>query len=211
MEKQEQVVFIHGGETFDSYEDYLGYLRECEFDPEKAGEKGWKDSLEERLGEDFEVIAPTMPCKFNARYEEWRIWFNKVVPFLKNGVILIGHSLGGIFLAKYLSENDFPRKISATYLIAAPYDAEDSEYSLADFALPESLKNFHQQGREIFIFHSEDDPVVPFQDSEKYLRAMPGAEKANFKNREHFSQEEFPELVESIKRTAERETPCVNH
>lgn len=195
---KKQIIFIDGGETFDSYEDYLGYLRGCEFDPEKVRGKRWKDSLAERLGEDFEVIAPTMPCKFNAKYKEWKIWFDRVVPFLRDGVILIGHSLGGIFLAKYLSENDFPKKISATYLIAAPYDAEDSEYSLADFTLPKSLEKLRQQGGKIFIFHSEDDPVVPFLDSGKYLRALPEAEKMIFKDKGHFLQEEFPELVESV-------------
>ncbi len=197
---KKQIVFIHGGETFDSHEAYLDFLRNCEFNPEKGKEKRWKDSLLESLGDDFEVIAPTMPCKFNAKYKEWKIWFDKVVPFLRDGVVLIGHSLGGIFLAKYLSENDFPKKISAIYLIAAPYDAEDSEYSLADFTLPKSLEKLRRQGGKIFIYHSEDDPVVPFWDSEKYLRALPDAEKTIFKDKGHFLQEEFPEMVESVKK-----------
>jgi len=119
---------------------------------------------------------------------------------LRDRVVLIGHSLGGIFLAKYLSENDFPKKISATYLIAAPYDAEDSEYSLADFTLPKSLEKLRRQGGKIFIFQSEDDPVVPFPNSEKYLRALPNAKKMVFKNNGHFSQEKFPELIESVKK-----------
>lgn len=196
---KKQVVFIHGGETFATYEDYLEFLRGCEFEPHPEREKRWKNSLEEKLGKEFEVIAPIMPCKYNAKYEEWKLWFEKVVPFVKDGVVLIGHSLGGIFLAKYLAKNDFPKKITATYLIAAPYGAEDSEYSLADFILPESLEKLEKQGGKISIYQSEDDPFVPFGDCEKYSQALPKAEKIIFKDRGHFALEEFPELIESIK------------
>ncbi len=200
---KKQIVFIHGGETFDSYESYLDFLRRCEFDPEKIKRKRWKDSLEERLEGNFKVIAPMMPCKFNAKYKEWKIWFDKLIPFLKDGVVMIGHSLGGIFLAKYLSENDFPKKISATYIIAAPYDTENSEYSLADFVLPKSLEKFQRQGGKIFIYHSKDDPIVPFSDSEKYLKSIPEAKRIIFTDKGHFMMEEFPELIESLKKQPE--------
>ena len=194
-----QVIFIHGGETFDEYEDYIEYLNRYEFNPAKEKDKRWKDSLGERLGDGFEVMAPAMPSKYNAKYREWKIWFEKTFPYIHDGVILVGHSLGGIFLAKYLSENNFPTKICATYLIAAPYDSDNSEYSLADFILPDSLKKFEEQGGTIFIFHSEDDPIVPFVDLEKYLRALPSAVKVAFKDKNHFMDEEFQELIDSIK------------
>ncbi len=196
---KQQIIFIHGGETFDAHGDYLAFLKYCEFNPGKAKKKKWKHSLEEKLGGGFEVITPEMPCKYNAKYNEWKIWFDKVVPFAKDGVVLIGHSLGGTFLAKYLAENDFPKKIKAVYLIAAPYDAEGSEYSLGDFILPDNFEKLREQGGKIFIFHSKDDPVVPFVACDKYFLALPNAEKRIFKNKGHFTQEEFPELIESVK------------
>ena len=75
-----------------------------------------------------------MPNLINAKYNEWEIIFNKLVPFLNDTIIFIGHSLGGV-LAKYLSENKFPKKILATFLICAPYDDKDADYSLVDFNL----------------------------------------------------------------------------
>ena len=57
----------------------------------------------------------------------------------------------------------------------------------------------NQQGGNIYIYHSEDDFVVPFADLDKYAKDLPNAKKVIFKDRGHFLQEEFPELIESIK------------
>ena len=42
-------------------------------------------------------------------------------------MILIGHSLGVIFLVKYLSENNFRVKTNKLILLALPYDDESIE------------------------------------------------------------------------------------
>ena len=196
---KKQIIFIHGGETFDTYDDYVEYLRGCEFDPYKERGRMWKDSLGEKLGSDFEVIAPQMPGQKNAKYLEWKLWFEKVIPYIDDDVVIVGHSLGGIFVAKYLSENDFPKKILATYLIAPPYDDKDSEYSLAGFVLPDTLEKFEKQVGKIFIYQSRDDTLVPFVSAEKYAKDLPKATIVAFEDRGHFLQEEFPELIESIK------------
>lgn len=111
----------------------------------------------------------------------------------------MGHSLGGVFLAKYFSEEDFSKEIIATFLVSAPYGDNPSEYKLLDFSLPQSLEKFEKQGAQIFIYHSEDDDVVPFTDLDKYSKTLPEAKRRIFKDRGHFNQEEFPELVEDIK------------
>jgi uncharacterized protein len=193
---KKQIILIGGGETFDTYNEYIEFLKNKEFNIEKK--KKWKDSLQKRFGENFEIITPIMPSRWNAKYLEWKIWFEKVIPFIKDNATVIGGSLGGLFVAKYLSENTFPKKILATYLLAAPYDNNDSNYSLADFILPKSLSLFEKQGGKIFLYHSKDDPVVPFNTVEKYAEALPKAEKVIFENKGHFIQEEFPELIKSI-------------
>jgi len=202
MDKSEkrQIVVIHGGDTFDTYEEYLDFLNAYEINFEKLKIKRWKETLGEKLGEDFEVILLKMPNPMNAKYAEWKIMFEKLPQFLNNGVILLGHSLGGIFLAKYLSENVFSKKIKATFLVSVPFDAKDSNYSLGDFILPDTLEKFQNQAGKIFLFHSKDDLVVPIADLEKYKKSLPGAEIMAFEDRGHFDQMEFPELVEKIKK-----------
>src|SRR3989344_9033544 len=104
------------------------------------------------------LIGHCRQNKTNARFDEWEIWFEKLVPFLHDGVILVGHSLGGTFLTKYLSENQFEKKIKSVFLVAAVYDNHKEGYSLASFTLPKKL---NLQTENIYLFHSKDDPLVP--------------------------------------------------
>lgn len=192
-----QIVYIHGGETFATYADYLRELASWEWNPFKEHEKRWRDTLADELP-GYEVLQPPMPNKYHARYEAWKIWFDKVVPHLTDDVVLIGHSLGGIFLAKYLSENQFPLRIRATLIVAAPFDEADNDFSLADFILPEDLSPFIKQGGAIHLFYSQDDDVVPFADLRKYQAKLPAATAHVFIDRGHFLQGSFPEIVRVI-------------
>ena len=146
-----------------------------------------------------------MPNYANARYLEWKIWFEKLIPFLEDEVTLVGHSLGGIFLVKYLSENSFPKRVRAIFLVASPYDTEGTDDSLVDFTLLRAPGNLTEQSGKIFLYHSEDDPIVPFSNLRKYEKELPSAKVRILKDRGHFLQEEFPELVEDIKGLYEHE------
>lgn len=200
---KKQIVIIHGGTSFDTHEDYISYLKNREISLENLKpRKDWKDTLLTELGDDYKVLMPRMPNNTNARYEEWKLWFNRIVELLNDGIIFIGQSLGGIFLAKYLSENTISKTIKASILVAAPFDNDydsDKKESLVDFALPSSLTKFTQQGGKIYLLHSKDDPVVLLEQVEKYKQALPNAETIIFDNKEHFNQEIFPEIIELIK------------
>lgn len=195
---KQQVLVIHGGNAFDSYDEYLEDLKKKEIKPQKLRAYGWKNNLGNVLGENFDVITPEMPNAQNAKYLEWKIWFEKIIPYLENGLILIGHSLGGIFLAKYLSENKFPKRIKALILVAPPYNTAKI-HPLADFNLTKPLNNLSKQIDKIILFQSRDDKIVPFANSKHYKNEIPNLELIIFENRGHFSEDEFPEIVEKIK------------
>ena len=198
---KKQVVFIHGGSAYSKYEDYLEHLRTTEIKLHQERSKLWSDSLAEVLGDQYEVIAPSMPCKGNAKYEEWKIWFERHFEFLHDEVILIGWSQGGYFLAKYLTENDLPFKVQQLCLLAAPFGPVDfagedgGDFSFDTQKLPEIFNRVSK----IALFHSQDDFVVPYQHALEYQEALPGAELVAFADRNHFLQEEFPELIAYIK------------
>jgi len=199
---KKQVVLIHGGNTFDTYEEYVQFLREYVIDREREGSKRWKDTFALEMGTDFDVIQPQMPNKYNAKYSEWKLWFEKYIPFLRDDVVLVGHSLGGIFLAKYVSEHRVPVRVQATILIAAPFSAEGTTRTLADFVPLSSLGDLAQRAGRIVLMQSRDDSVVSFANFEKYMALLPEAEQMIFEDRGHFSQETFPELIEKIKELA---------
>jgi predicted alpha/beta hydrolase family esterase len=146
-----------------------------------------------------------MPNPRNAKYAEWKIWLEKLFPYLENDIILTCKSLGGTFWAKYLSENKFPVKISQLHLAAAPFDNENNlslkgnDYNLIDFSLGADLSLIEKQVTEIFIHHSKDDPVVTFEMSRKFAQALPSAKKIDYTDRGHFSIKDFPEILKIIK------------
>lgn len=195
----QQIVFIHGGNTFETHEEYIAYLKAKEVNLDYLRQKRWKDAVIAELGPDFDVIQLVMPNRSNAQYEEWKLWFEKYIPLLDDNLILIGTSLGGIFLAKYLSENDFPKNIEGLFLVAAPYGGTSAEGSLASFSFDHPVNNLEHKAKRIFLYHSRDDQVVPFSDLAKYKSDLPSADTREFEDRGHFIQDTFPEILEDIK------------
>jgi len=191
-----QVFVIHGGDSFETYEAYLDFLKnwKINFEDYLIDKNDWKRTLREKLGPDFQVIRPEMPSKRNAKYLEWKMWFEKFIPYFEPGVILVGHSLGALFLAKYLSENRLPQKTGAIFLMATPWGE-------GDFSLSDDLGLLNFQG-PIYLYHSEDDRVVSASNLNEYKSRLNNIIVRVFKDRGHFNQEELPELVEDIKSVA---------
>ncbi len=198
-----QVLVIHGGDTFQTQEECLAVLKEKTVTLEDFQRSGWKSGLQSALGDSYAAYIPSMPNKQNARYIEWKVWFEKLIALMDDGVILIGHSLGGAFLAKYLSTERCPRRIGAVFLIAPCYDEQSKndgrrEY-LGAFLPPKDKRLFSEQAGKIFLYHSKDDAIVPFSSLADYQEDLPMAIVQIFENRGHFLGEEFPELVDAIR------------
>lgn len=193
-----QVIVIHGGTTFADYDTYLEYLRTKKLYVDRFTYKPmWKELLQENLGDDFQVLLPSMPNKTNANYNEWRVWFSHVADIITDDCILIGHSLGAIFLVKYLSETPFSKRIKATILVAAPFN-DESEEDLTNFKIEAVPDLFSQQAGKVTIFNGYDDPVIKDNEVEQYKKALPNAEFITLSAPDHFVRSAFPELVTKI-------------
>jgi len=197
---KKQVIVIHGGSSFGQYEDYINYLKTCDLTLEsmKSGKGGWKNSLQKDLGDDFEVLLPQMPNPRNAKYLEWRLWFERILGVLDKEIILIGHSLGGMFLLKYLEESKIDKKIVQLHLVATPCNEPEKHY-LQEFGLPGSFDNVKKQTAKIFFYFSEDDAIVPIETVNFFKVKFSEAEFVLFSDRGHFKQAVFPELIKNIK------------
>lgn len=200
MKNKKQIIFIHGGYTFETRKDYLKFLKGYELKPYRKN-KYWINWLALKLKNRYEVFVPQMPCEKNAKYEEWKIWFEKYISFIKDkNPILIGHSLGAIFLIKYLSENKFSKKILQLHLVSpAIFDEGLGPEKLSTFK--SNLKNIEKikdRCKELHLWHSRDDETCLFKNSEIIKKIIPSANFHIFKNRGHFKQPTFPEILEVI-------------
>jgi uncharacterized protein len=142
-----------------------------------------------------------MPLKENAKYIEWKIHFERFFPQLQNNIILIGTSLGGIFLAKYLSENVFPKKILSTYLICPPYDNSlPGEELVGGFKLKSELSLLEKNTQNLYLMFSKDDEIVPIAHADKYKKKLKTANFIIYESKNgHFKISEFPEIIQMIK------------
>ncbi len=201
---KKQVVFIHGGDSFSKYEDFLQDLKTKQVRdlPDSELTQIWTKTLREDLGDEFEIFMPVMPNKQNAQYDEWKIWFERYFEFLRDDVVLVGWSLGGMFLAKYLSEEKFPFKIKAVYLLAAPSGefTDETGNDCGSFHFPmENLVNLTRQVDKVNVWHSIDDFVVNYKQVLLYKKYLETAKFVIFEDKNHFLVPELPELHDSIK------------
>jgi predicted alpha/beta hydrolase family esterase len=200
MKTKLQIFLIHGGMTFRNKKDYIEYLktRELKFDKHKR----WQDEyLSEKLSKKFQIIQPRFPRSEDSKYEEWKIHFERFFPYFKDNIILIGSSLGSIFLAKYLSENKFPKKILSTYLVCAPFDDTCiGEDLVGGFKLKSDLSLFEKNCKDITLMFSADDDCVPVDHAEKYRNKLKDSKIIIYKSKNgHFKISKFPEIVKMIK------------
>ncbi len=200
-----QILIIHGGMTFKNKKDYLHFLKTRKISIKEKIR--WTDRyLKEKLGRNFEIIKPRMPLQDYAKYNEWKIHFERHFPYLKNNLILIGGSLGGIFLAKYLSENKFPKKILSAYLVCPPFDNTLSNEDLTGgFRLKSDLSRIEKNSKNITLLFSKDDDVVPLYHAKKYKEKLKNARIIIYKSKNgHFNITKFPEIVRMIKKDVKK-------
>jgi len=203
---KQQVLFVPGGDSFASREGFLEHLRTTPLrDTLTERPRLFVDTLRSELGSGFEVYLPTMPNKQNADYEEWSLWFERYLELLHDNVIFIGWSLGGLFLAKYLTEHKPEIHIKALFLLAAPapdFTGEGNNTGERFRFAPGALRALREQVDHIEIWHSADDFVVPIGNAAVYQKHLPRAVTRLFVDKNHFLLPELPELVEIIRNLA---------
>ena len=197
--KNVQVLLIHGGMTFKNEKGYLRYLKTKKISVRKK--IYWSgEYLEKSLGRKFEIIRPRMPLQDNAKYRDWKIVFERYLTLLKKDYILIGSSLGGIFIAKYLSENKLRKKALSVYLVCPPFDNTlSTEDLVGGFTLKNDLSLIEKNCKNLHLLFSKDDDVVHISHANKYKEKLKNAHIVVYKSKNgHFNITKFPEIVTMI-------------
>ena len=156
------------------------------------GSGDWQAGLPFALGEDFKVISPQMPSPKNPSYEEWKILLDKNLAKVRGDILFVGHSLGGSFLLKYISEERIPHKILGLLLVAVPFN------TIKGFEAPASYSKFWSLPN-VFLYHSTDDVEVPYAHSIMYQDRLHARLKTYTDRGHYFKRSEFRDIALDIK------------
>src|SRR5215204_5115168 len=166
--------------------------------PQYGAGKGSNDLvkyLKSKLSDEFEILFPIIEKPKTPTYEKFRKMFASSFAKITEPVILIGHSLGGSTLLKYLSEEKPDISISGLFLVATPH----WKGNMKEFQLKENFQFFLKDIPAIFLYHSKNDTEVPFENLEFYETAFKTATVRELRGEEHTFPKGLPELVSDIK------------
>lgn len=145
---------------------------------------------------DIHAVSIEPPFPFRPRYDEWRKEFERfdITP----DTILIGHSCGGGFLVRWLSENK-DKKVSKVVLVA-PWINPDNykESDTADFFSFEIDPDFLVRTRGVTVFVSSDDEPSVVKTVNILKGKVNGLDLREYSDRGHFKTAEFTELLGEI-------------
>lgn len=150
---------------------------------------------------DIHAVSIEPPFPFRPRYEEWKIEFERFDITPKT--ILVGHSCGGGFLIRYLSEHK-DLKVGKVVLVAPwtnplNYDVSDT----ADFFDFELDPNFPSRTEGLTVFISSDDEPSVVKTVDILKDEVSGIKYREYASKGHFCLDdlggvEFPELLKEL-------------
>lgn len=145
----------------------------------------------------IEAQTPEMLGFYKPNYEKWKEMLERFD--LNENTILVGHSCGGGFLIRYLSENDV--KVGRVVLVAPWLDLE--KRIDPDFFKFNIDPDIATKTSELVIMYSTDDDKE-ILDSVSILKSkLKNVEFQEFNNKGHFvlgdlKTDKFPELLDNL-------------
>lgn len=174
------------------------------YDPKRPSnsEDHWFSWLKRQLIlKDIHAVSIEPPFPFRPRYEEWKKEFERfdITP----ETILVGHSCGGGFLVRYLSEHK-DLKVGKVLLVAPwinplKYEVSDTA-DFFDFVIDPDFPT-RTEGTIVFISSDDEPSVVKTVD---ILREkVKGLKFKKYTDKGHFvidslGTEEFPDLLSEV-------------
>ena len=155
-------------------------------------------SLRRELGPQYDVRYPRMPNEAEPAVATWGPVLERQLAALRPGAVVVGHSVGGTVLLHVLAHAARVAELGAVALIAVPFigpggwPSDDTERS-ANLAarLPAEVP--------VFVYHGEDDAVVPVAHAERYGEALPRARVRRLAGRDHQLNDELSEVAHDIR------------
>lgn len=175
------------------------------YDPGRPSnsEDHWLSWLKRQLIlKDIHAVSIEPPFPFRPRYEDWKKEFERFE--LTPDTILVGHSCGGGFLIRYLSEHNV--HVGKVALVAPwinPFDKKVSD--TADFFKFEIDPEFPVRTRGVAVFVSSDDGQDVTRTVEILKDKATPLDIHEYNDKGHFTigtmgTSEFPDLLDAVLR-----------
>ncbi len=149
--------------------------------------KGWKTEI------------PQMPETMHPKFDQWLSHLTNIIGKPDKNLFLIGHSLGGTIILRYLETID--KKIGGAVLVAAAIESPQPEvqsFFKTSFDWPKIKANC----QKFVAINSDNDYFIPIEQG-KTLEKNLDAELIIMKNMGHFSSKEnlkeLPIILEVLK------------
>lgn len=166
--------------------------------------KNWIPWLKKQLSKrKLNCIVPSFPTPYKQDYESWskilKAYFE--IGYITEDTTFITHSLGGIFIIKFLLENKIKVKKIITIAGFNNLEFKDDMNLYKSFYLDEDLSDIKLYSLENISFYSDNDPYVPQNDAEKFADSI-SSKKVLVNGAGHFNEKygytEFAELIKYI-------------
>lgn len=142
----------------------------------------------------IEAQTPEMPGFFEPNYERWKEMLERFTP--DEETILVGHSCGGGFLVRWLSENNI--KVGKVVLVAPWLDPEKAiDPEFFNFEIDPDIRS---KTAGLTIMYSTDDMAEVSASIDILKAKLRNVEFKEFKDKGHFvlnslKTDQFPELL----------------
>jgi len=136
---------------------------------------GWRPYLMRELEKhDIYACSLSMPSPEAPKLDEWLEEIKHYVDINKNDEIyLVGHSLGGTAILRYLEKYTLSN-IKGVILVSAPCNQNTHE-KIRDFLSNDfdwiKMKN---KVSRVVVIHGDDDPLVPISEAQKISQELKG-------------------------------------
>lgn len=159
------------------------------------------ESLRRELGPSYTVRYPRMPDEADPRFEAWRPALERELAALSPGAVVVGHSAGGTMLIHVLADAAESVPLAGVVLIAAPFIGEGG-WESDEIAPRTDLGERLPRTMPVFLYHGEDDAVVPVAHVERYAAAIPHARVRRLAGRDHQLNDDLSEVARDIRELA---------
>jgi predicted alpha/beta hydrolase family esterase len=185
MRMNRAVVIVHGAGGFDF----------------ERGSGAVVSHLRRAFAERYDVRCPELPAPERPQYRPWKAAVDEALQAAGDGAYLVGHSVGGSVLLKYLSEEGAGLRPGGLFLVAAPYWG-DEDWDAAEFTLRAGYAERLPPEMPVFLYHCVDDEVGPAAHAERYGREIRGAHVRLLDGRGHWFHAGLPELIADVERVS---------